>query len=153
MTELRRNIMGYCIVALGGLALLLLIIPANVPEYPGYGVPASVLPNIAAGFILILALVGLLRSLSDLRARKRHADKATSISLASLLRLLSFILPCALLMPAMSRLGFIPAGIAFMLVIQLCCRQRKPLVMTAVAVLPVLAVYAAMRFVLGVPMP
>ena len=67
--------------------------------------------------------------------------------------LLRFMLPCALLMPAMSRLGFIPSGVVFMLLVQWFCGQRKPVAMVLVALVPVLTVWALMRFALGVPMP
>ena len=49
--------------------------------------------------------------------------------------------------------GFLPAGIAFMVVIQIGCGQRRWFPMTLVSVAPVLLVYAIMRFGLGVPMP
>ena len=57
------------------------------------------------------------------------------------------------MMPAMHYLGFIPAGVLFLLVIQLSCGQRHPVPLVLVAVLPVVLVYLLMRYVLSVPMP
>lgn len=222
MTERQRDMLAYGVVALAAGNLLLWIIPACTPEYPGYGVPASLLPNIAAGFMLALSLLGLARAALASRAERREtatapgpvqaapakakrpgnetarviptasapgvpaeaparaaeaalrepvagekagADgaasqpekaEATPLPTASRiqwLHLARFLIPCALLMPAMSWLGFIPAGVIFMAVIQCFCGQRRPLAFGLVAVLPVLAVYAVMRFGLGVPMP
>ena len=125
--------------------------PAYTPEYPGYGVPASLLPDIAAGFMLALSLLGLGRAaLSWRKAEKSGGDGQTAVRWR---HLACFLIPCALLMPAMSLFGFLPAGIAFMVVIQIGCGQRRWFPMTLVSVAPVLLVYAIMRFGLGVPMP
>lgn len=229
MTERQRDMLAYGVVALAGGTLLLWIIPAYTPEYPGYGVPASLLPDIAAGFMLALSLLGLVRAILASRAERREngaapdqgpahtapgnaataseggpagsavacSDASTrtatevaypvmgnedgtagvqgadgamrsaeaeeaekteagplpAASLIQWLHLARFLIPCALLMPAMSWIGFIPAGVAFMAVIQYFCGQRRPLAFALVAALPVLAVYAVMRFGLGVPMP
>ena len=59
MTELQRDTLAYGVVAAASAYLLIWIIPAYTPEYPGYGVPASLLPDIAAGFMLALSLLGL----------------------------------------------------------------------------------------------
>jgi uncharacterized membrane protein (UPF0136 family) len=56
-------------------------------------------------------------------------------------------------MPAMKLAGFIPAGLAFMLLIQYLCGQRKPVPAVLTAVGTVSALYAVMRYGLGVPMP
>ena len=116
-----------------------------------YGVPASLLPDIAAGFMLALSLLGLGRAaLSWRKAEKSGGDGQTAVRWR---HLACFLIPCALLMPAMSLFGFLPAGIAFMVVIQIGCGQRRWFPMTLVSVAPVLLVYAIMRFGLGVPMP
>lgn len=62
MTELQRDTLAYGVVAAASAYLLIWIIPAYTPEYPGYGVPASLLPDIAAGFMLALSLLGLGRA-------------------------------------------------------------------------------------------
>ena len=62
MTELQRDTLAYGVVAAASAYLLIWIITAYTPEYPGYGVPASLLPDIAAGFMLALYLLGLGRA-------------------------------------------------------------------------------------------
>ena len=150
MTELQRDTLAYGVVAAASAYLLIWIIPAYTPEYPGYGVPASLLPDIAAGFMLALSLLGLGQAALSRRKAEKSRGRQTAVRWR---HLACFLIPCALLMPAMSLFGFLPAGIAFMVVIQIGCGQRRWLPMTLVAVAPVLLVYAIMRFGLGVPMP
>ena len=57
MTNAQRENYGYGGMAVASLVLLLWLIPSYSPEYPGYGVPATLVPNLAAGFILLLALL------------------------------------------------------------------------------------------------
>ena len=47
MTELQRDTLAYGVVAAASAYLLIWIIPAYTPEYPGYGVPASLLPDLS----------------------------------------------------------------------------------------------------------
>ena len=136
MTTLQRDLYGYAFAAAGGAVLLGWCIPAYSPEYPGYGVPASLVPNVAAGFLLLLALLGLGRTGLALRRQRAAAPAASAnkgasaettsrpASGAAWLHLARFFLPCAALMPAMSAVGFIPAGVAFMLLMQWFCGQR-----------------------------
>ena len=162
MTRRQRENLTYSGIALGCVIFLLWAIPSQTPPYPGYGVSAALLPNVAFGLILVLSLLLLLHNVLAYRAetskKRAHPEERTSLSISEddkvrLWRLALFMIPCLLLMPAMSRIGFIPAGVAFMLVIQFLCGQRKPVPLVLVAVLPVFIVYAAMRYGLGVPMP
>ena len=72
MTELQRDTLAYGVVAAASAYLLIWIIPAYTPEYPGYGVPASLLPDIAAGFMLALSLLGL----GQAALSRRKAEKS-----------------------------------------------------------------------------
>ena len=157
MTNVQSENCGYGGMIAASLLLLLWLIPSYSPEYPGYGMAATLVPNLAAGFILLLALLGLTRNMLKARrlSRSGEAAGAGAASAAGVAwgHLLRFMLPCALLMPAMSRLGFIPSGVVFMLLVQWFCGQRKPVAMVLVALVPVLTVWALMRFALGVPMP
>ncbi len=164
-TRLRDNY-GYLGMIFLSLLLLLWIIPEWSPPWPGYGMPPSLMPNLAAGFILALATIGLLRncfaSLQEkkaLQGSKPDAKDLPKIAPAGKkrfpgwLHLLIFVIPCALLMPAMNVFGFIPSGLVFMLLIQWLCGQRKPLVMILVAALSIGLLWALMRFALAVPLP
>ena len=80
MTELQRDTLAYGVVAAASAYLLIWIIPAYTPEYPGYGVPASLLPDIAAGFMLALSLLGLGRAaLSRRKAEKSGGGGQTAV--------------------------------------------------------------------------
>ena len=148
MTQAQRDTISYGTIAVFSSALLLWIIPAWSPEYPGYGVPATLLPNVAAGFMLVLSLLGLVRTVLA-----RKSTTGETVGRIHWKHIAVFLMPCVLLMPAMSLAGFIPAGIVFMACIQYACGQRRWLTMAIVAVVPVVVVYALMRFGLGVPMP
>ena len=80
MTELQRDTLAYGVVAAASAYLLIWIIPAYTPEYPGYGVPASLLPDIAAGFMLALSLLGLGRAALSWRRPKNPAGTGKQLS-------------------------------------------------------------------------
>ena len=163
MTRRQRENLIYGGIAVGCVIFLLWVIPAQTPPYPGYGVSAALLPDVAFGIVLLLSMLLLLHNLLAYRAEKSKRKPATPEELASreinpedkvhFWRLALFMIPCLLLMPAMEWIGFIPAGIVFMLVLQFLCGQRKPVTLALVAVVPVCIMYAAMRYGLGVPMP
>lgn len=146
-------------IALGSLVFLLWVIPTFTPPYPGYGVSSALLPSLAFGLILVLAVLSLLYNLFiHLAAQKKGldppgAEEITENEQVHLLHLIKFMVPCVLLMPAMRWIGFIPGGLLFMFLIQYFCGQRKPTTMIIVAVCSVGGMYAAMRYGLGVPMP
>jgi len=159
MTIRQRDNLIYGGIALGSVVFLWWIIPAYTPPYPGYGVSAALLPNVTVGIILALSALALVRNaLSHVLAKSKRTDESRSGDMREadrvhLWHLARFMIPCVLLMPAMKWMGFIPAGLVFMLLIQYLCGQRKPVTGVLVAVGIVGALYAAMRYGLGVPMP
>jgi len=148
-------------ISLGSVFSLLWVIPTYTPPYPGYGVSSALLPNLVFGIILALSVLSLGSNIfSHYRAKSSDSEKDLPIEEENrskdkvhLWHLASFIIPCILLMPAMQWMGFIPAGLLFMLLIQFLCGQRKLFTMGIVAVCTVGAMYLAMRYGLGVPMP
>jgi hypothetical protein len=159
MTIRQRDNLIYGCIVLVSAVFLLWTIPAYMPPYPGYGVSASLLPNVSVGIILVLSMLALVRNiLAQLLVKhKKPVDSRSAntpqVDRVHLWHLARFMVPCVLLMPAMKWMGFIPAGLVFMLVIQYFCGQRKPLTAVIVAVGMVGILYAAMRYGLGVPMP
>jgi hypothetical protein len=154
MTIRQRDNLIYCGIALGSVISFLWIIPAYTPPYPGYGVSAALLPNVAFGVILALSLLALLRNIfSKSSSSEGWAAAKSQEGKVHLWHLARFMIPCLLLMPAMKWAGFIPAGLVFMLLIQYFCGQRKPVPAVLVAVGLVAVLYVAMRYGLGVPMP
>jgi hypothetical protein len=146
-------------IALGSVVFLLWVIPSYTPPYPGYGVPPSLVPNVAVGVILALSVLALVRSIvSHLWAKPNRPEESmpgstSRVDRVNLRHLALFMIPCVLLLPAMKWVGFIPTGAVFMLVIQYLCGQRKPVPAVLVTVGTVGILYVAMRYGLGVPMP
>ncbi|MFP4658335.1 MAG: tripartite tricarboxylate transporter TctB family protein [Desulfonatronovibrionaceae bacterium] len=157
MTKRRRDTIIYSGIIVGCLIFLFWVIPANTPEYPGYGMPAYLLPNIAVSIMLVLSGIELIRLFMTYRAEKKKGIKTDQkiapqeqVRLGHLLR---FMIPCILLMPAIEWIGFIPASLLFMLVIQYLCGQRKPMTIILVTIVTVGIIYSAMRYGLEVPFP
>lgn len=137
--------------------LLVWVIPEWCPPWPGYGMKPTLMPNIAGAFILALSLFGLIRAcLTGKRQPQPIQDepaKTQRKEMPGWAFLVMFILPCACFMPAVSLIGFIPAGIIFMVVIQLLCGQRKAMPFILVCTLPILLFWLIMRYGLGAPLP
>ena len=148
-------------ISLGSVFILLWVIPIYTPPYPGYGVSSALLPNLVFGVILALSVLSLGSNIffhyraksSDSEKNRPVEEENRSEDKVHLWHLASFIIPCILLMPAMQWMGFIPAGLLFMLLIQFLCGQRKIFTIGIVAVCTVGAMYLAMRYGLGIPMP
>jgi hypothetical protein len=155
MTKTKRENLVYIFIALGSVLFLLWLIPEYTPAYPGYGVPGSLVPNVVVGTILVLSVLGLILNLikKPTIIDGSQSDQVPQQDKVHLLHLVRFMLPCILLMPAMQWIGFIPAGILFLIIIQLLCGQRKPVKTALVAIIPVFILYLAMRYGLSVPMP
>ncbi len=164
MTGSQRDTLLFSGIVLCCVFFLVWVIPTYTPAYPGYGVPGSLVPNVAVSIILVLSLLTLSSNLlASYRARRDHkkpkADKS-QVDRIHLGHLLLFMVPSFLLMPAMKKLGFLPfdlgfimPGLIFMLIMQWLCGQRKPVPLALVAAIPVGVIYMAIRFGLGVPMP
>ncbi|TVM04743.1 hypothetical protein DPQ33_19940 [Oceanidesulfovibrio indonesiensis] len=159
MTGITRENLVYGFTALGSLVLIIWVIPAYSPAYPGYGVPSTLVPRVAAGIICALSALALVRNaIAYYAAKTAEAEETQSPVIAPhasahLWPLVRFIVPFIQPLPGMQWIGFFPAEIAFLLVIQLLCVQRKPVALVLVAVIPEVVMCAAMRYALGVPMP
>ena len=155
----RKDNLIYGSIALGSLVFLVWIIPAYTPPYPGYGVSAALLPYVTVGFMLAIAVLALVRNIlsyllsKPARSAETRSGDASQVDKVNLWHLARFMIPCVLLMPAMKWIGFIPAGLVFMLGLQYLCGQRKPVTMAIVALGMVFFVYGVMRYGLGAPMP
>lgn len=156
MTRRVRDNLIYGGIVLFCVVFLLWVIPAYTPAYPGYGIPASLVPNVVVGIILVISVLELVRNLLVYLAKKPISPEEGEIpeeDKVHLWHLALFMIPGFLLMPAMKWVGFIPAGAVFLLVVQYICGQRKPVPLVLVTVLTVGILYAVMRYVLSVPMP
>lgn len=165
MTKTQRDNVIYVCLALGSVLFLLWIIPAYSPPYPGYGAHASLAPNVSVGIMLVVSVLALVRNALAYFLGKAvspeeseypeegRSDGFSQLGRIDLWHLVRFTIVCALLVPVMEWVGFIPAGIAFMLVIQHLCGRRESVPAVIVALGAVLSLYAAMRYGFGVPLP
>lgn len=163
MTGLQRDNILFGGIVLCCLLFLVWVIPTYTPEYPGYGVPGSMVPNVAVSAILFLSILALISNIvtsSKHQRKKEEQLEKAPVDRVHLGNLLFFMVPSFLLMPSMKMLGFLPydlgfiiPGFLFMFILQWLCGQRKPMALVLVALIPVGVVYAAIRFGLGVPMP
>lgn len=146
MSIYQRDIIGYAIILILSCSLYFWGIPAYSPEYPGYGVPASFMPNIAAACMGLLSILGLVQTVKK-RSKETKAGKINWI------HLIKFFVPCLLLMPAMATIGYLISGMLFLSLIQFFCGQRNVLCLVLVSIVPVAVFYALMVYALGVPLP
>jgi hypothetical protein len=165
MTRIQRDNVIYICIALGSVIFLLWIIPAYSPPYPGYGARASLVPNASVGIILVMSVLALVRNglayflgkaISPDRSEYPKEGRSNGFSQLGRIHfwhLVRFMIPCALFVPAIEWVGFIPAGIAFVLVIQYLCGRRELIPALTVALGAVLLMYVAMRYGLGVSLP
>lgn len=165
MTRVQRDTVIHACIALGSVIFLLWIIPAHSPPNPGYGASASLVPNASVGVMLAMSMLALVRNglayflgkaISPEEGDYPDEDRANGFSQLGQIHwwhLVRFLVPCALFVPAMEWVGFIPAAIAFMLVIQYVCGQRQLVPAAIVALGAVFLMYVAMRYGLGVSPP
>lgn len=146
MSIYQRDMIGYAIILILSCSLYFWGIPAYSPEYPGYGVPASFMPDIAAVCMGLLSILGLVQTV-----KKR--DKETKAGKMNWIHLIKFFVPCLLLMPAMATIGYLISGMLFLSLIQFLCGQRSAWCLILVSMVPVAVFYALMVYALGVPLP
>jgi hypothetical protein len=165
MTRIHRDTLINICIALGSVTLLLWVVPVYSPPHPGYGASPLLVPSASAAIILVIAVLALARNAIAyffgiaLSPEEREYPAEGQLDGFSQLGRIGFghlariLIPCALFVLAMEWIGFIPAGIAFMLVIQYLCGQRKLAPAVTIGLGAVFLLYVAMRFGLGVTLP
>ena len=164
MTRIQRDTTVYTGIVLFCVALLTWIIPAYTPPYPGYGASPALVPNVAVGVMLVMAILALVRNgFAWWWGRTRSAEESqypdetqsgfTQVGRARLGHLARLMIPCALLIPAFDWIGFVAASLLFMLVIQFVIGRREPVKAVVLAVATVSVMYVVMRYGFNVPIP
>jgi hypothetical protein len=165
MTRLQRETVIYVCCVLASLGLMFWIVPAYSPPHPGYGASPALVPEVVAGIILVVSLAALARSvMARWRAIPLPADESaypeegksegfSQLGRIKVWHLIAIVAPCVLLIPAMDWVGYVPASIVFMLVIQYIVGRRDIVRPVILAVAVVLVLYAAMRYGFSVPLP
>lgn len=145
----RVNIVAYCFCIFFSLLALFFIIPTQTPPYPGFGVPASYMPNVMCGVILMLALLGLL----DTVRKKTGQEKTFELTWKMFLHFLLFMVPIIFSIPLMAYLGYVPGAFITIVALQLCAGERRVLFIISVASITAIITYILLWYGLHVPMP
>lgn len=145
----RTNIISSVFSILFGIALLSWIIPAQTPEYPGFGMPASLLPDILAWIMIFCAAANLLKTVLTGAGK----DKPAALSLTTFGHCLAFLAVLAAAMPLMHLLGYFAGGAVVMAACCLLCGERRPLRLLIVTGATVFIIWAALWKGLGVMLP
>ena len=145
----RTHIISALLSIAFGILLLVWIIPTQTPEYPGYGMPASLLPNILAWIIIAAASIDLAKTIVT------HAGKGlpARISITSLLHMLGFLIVLGASMPVMELCGYFPGSVIIMVCICLLCGERKPVRLAIVSACTIVCVWGALWKGLSVMLP
>lgn len=145
--------------------MLFWAIPKYTPPYPGYGASPALVPNVSVGVMLAMAILALIRNaLAAYMNKPLPPEEAnfpddsteggfTQIGRINLIHLISFIVPCALLVIGIEYIGYLAAAFLFMLLIQFVIGRRSFVQPVIVAFVIVGLMYVAMRYGFGVPIP
>lgn len=126
---------------------IFVLIPHYVPEYSDGGISPRTLPYIWSSVILLCGIIVVLRicKQTDQRINPLPLKKWLHLACYGILMFLAF--------PLMKLIGFIPASIIVLGVLQLFAGQRNIVILLLVSVVTAGCVYVLMRFVLSVPLP
>jgi hypothetical protein len=165
VTRIQRDTVAYLLISAFCILMLAWGIPNYTPAYPGYGASPALVPNVSISIILVMSILVLLRNgVSKLKGKILPPDESefpedgnttgfTQIGRVKLNHLLSFMVPCALLVIGIDYIGYIPAALLFMLAIQYVIGSRKIVQPLIVSVCAVAVLYVTMRYGFGVPIP
>lgn len=131
------------------IALIFWIIPNQCPPYPGYGVPATLFPNIMAWTILALSSIRLVIVLVE----KIGIDQDTWLTWNVFLRFCAIV---GVLLGGwflMKITGFIIGGFIVLAALQLFMGQKRPWIILSVAVVTPCFLYVALKYGLNVLLP
>lgn len=143
------NIMAYLILIAFCVFAFMYAIPVWTPPYPGFGVPASYMPNVLCGVICTLSVVGLLQTL----IKKTGKDKPSGLSGKMFGQFLLLLLPIAISMPLMQKLTFVPGAAITLALLQFFAGERRWLHLVLIPVVTAAIIYAGLWYGLRLPLP
>ena len=149
MRMYKVNIFAYSFLIAFCIFAFTYIIPVWTPEYPGFGVPASYMPNVLCGVICGLSVLGLFKTV----IHKEDRDKAIGITMKDFGRFLLILLPIAVSMPLMQLLTFVPGAAVTIAFLQFFAGERRWLYLSVVPVITAVIVYAGLWYGLRLPLP
>lgn len=165
MTRVKRDTIAYLAIIAFCIVMLVWAIPKYTPAYPGYGASPALVPNVSVGIMLAMAILALIRNALATFANKplppeesKFPDESTEggftqIGRIKLVHLISFVVPCTLLIIGIEYIGYLPAAFLFLLLIQYVIGNRSFVQPVLVSTITVGLMYVAMRYGFGVPIP
>ena len=165
MNRVQRDILAYVFVALASMLLLIWAIPAYTPPYPGYGASPALVPNIVVIVMLVMAILGIVRSAMAIRDSSTLSEEETTfpedggdsgftqVGRLDIIHLAKFMIPAALFVIGINTIGYIPSALGFVVLVQYLVGARNPVKILVLSVAAVAFMYVAMRYGFGVPIP
>ena len=153
------------VITLASVLLLIWAIPVYTPAYPGYGASPALVPIVAVGVMLVMAILAIIRYLLAIKSNSPLSEEEstypdegegsgfTQVGRLDIGHLVKFMVPAVLLVIGIDTIGYIPTALAFLLLIQYLVGARNWLKIVLLAVITVALMYAAMRYGFGVPIP
>ncbi len=146
---MRHLLLGtYSFLCLLGIALLTYFIPNNTPEFLGYGIPSSALPNLCAFSITFFSAVEWIKTY-----RNKEDKRPSSISTQNLLHLVKFVSVAFLTFPTMDIIGFIPGAMLSLLAFQYLCGQREYKALIIITICVPIIIYLVATHLLLITLP
>ena len=166
MTRITRDMIAYLLIIVFSIVLFTWAIPTYTPAYPGYGASPALVPNVAVGVMMFMAILSLVTVAIALYTKKTLPKEETEfpedledgggftqIGRVNLYHLARIMIPCVLLVVAIEYIGYMLASFAFLMVLQYIIGSRKWLQSIVVSITLTAVLYIIMRYGFGVPVP
>ncbi len=166
MTRITRDMIAYLLIIVFSIVLFTWAIPTYTPAYPGYGASPALVPNVAVGVMLFMAILSMVTVAISLFTKKtlpkeesefsedlEDGDGFTQVGRVNLYHLARIMIPCVLLVVAIEYIGYMLASFAFLMVLQYFIGSRKWLQSILVSITLTAVLYIIMRYGFGVPVP
>ena len=157
---------AYLLIIVFSIVLFTWAIPTYTPAYPGYGASPALVPNVAVGIMMFMAILSLVTVAIALYTKKTLPKEETEfpedledgggftqIGRVNLYHLARIMIPCVLLVVAIEYIGYMLASFAFLMVLQYFIGSRKWLQSIVVSITLTAVLYIIMRYGFGVPVP
>ena len=145
----RVNLIVYGTLTAFSLSLIFWLVPLQTPPGLGYGLEPSFLPYILSTVMLICSAWLLIKTLFT-RMRQQGPSE---LKKESFFQLLKYIPLFFITFPLMTWIGFVPASIIILSVLQYLAGQRSILVIAIISVGITLFAYASILYGMRIPLP
>jgi len=145
----KMNLAVYSILTAFSLLLIFWVVPSQTPPGLGYGLEPSFLPYILSTVMLVCTAWLLIKTLLT----KSRQQGPSDLKIESFFQLLKYIPLFFITFPLMTWIGFIPASIIVLSILQYLVGQRNILLIVAISVGGTLLTYALILYGVRMPLP